>query len=333
LDALDALPGTPELSQRCAVLRGPLAADGADPSDIYRAKKHAALRDAWRTWVNAADASGLIDDNLRGRLRGGDPDNFHGGMAECLAAWFFVERLSCKIRPRVPGRSGSVLEFSAERDGIECDVEVKCSMSKPFVFDSYDVLEKDLRDANKQLCEGRRNIVVLVPYLNTSIYDHPEQLVRAMVGQLVLQVFVEKATGAPAGTAHGVKMSGIMTRGGGGENPDGTQKPMFTRIGAVLALEAQWVESMRPAGGFDVEAIARYLVARHKDENAITPEVRPLVVHNPNAAEASKVPEEFLGGNRIRQFVMRGETQRWNDAPEDVPVVEAIPPKGKKKDE
>jgi hypothetical protein len=314
-----------KVAYRISALTASPPASQMDQFEAYDHKKLVARRDAWREYVDAAERVGLVDVDLRERLRSPNVDQFYAAMGECYAAWFFSERLGCELRPRPPGHKGP-LEFSAKRDGVECDVEVKASAVDPpgqqWSGDDAEVLMADIRDATDQLRKDRCNIVVLVPHLRRSVHDDRNQFLRAVVGQPAWQVVVRTDTGEPGGSGPTFKFDGLMTRGAGGKNADGSPRQAHTRIGAVLCLEervhhSKTCEVDLEETARDTKAMAKALydltMAKYADDNVVSVDRCPIVVHNPAAEKP--IAESFFGAD-VPQFVRRGDVLLWSDGAE-----------------
>lgn len=60
-----------------------------------------AQRAAWEAYIDAAAATGVLDEDVTQRFRGRNDDNIRSAHAECLAAWFFAGKRGYALTPPV----------------------------------------------------------------------------------------------------------------------------------------------------------------------------------------------------------------------------------------
>jgi hypothetical protein len=250
------------------------------PGEAMRAR-----RAAWCSYVVHADAAGLLDRDLAERLTSESDDDFRGALAECLAVWFFAQRLDVTLRRHV----GSGGDFEAEGP-------LRFEVKSPYVpvfgntisGDDAEALGASIKKAGKQLEPGLANIVVIVPMLRTPVWMDRHQLVKATLGEWTMAVSVGMSPGAAAVEPEPVflqegKLAKLFPAG------DGTMKALHRRVAAVVVIE----EELRVV--------------------AAKPVVDHLVhaVHNPFATR--EAPERLFKG--YPQLVVRGEGMLWTDRP------------------
>ncbi len=102
---------------RCEVLTARGSAT-SDPGVDRKVRVLRARRAAWETYLDSADACGLLDVDLLARLRGRDDDDFRGAIAECLSAWVLSTCLGYRLTPRPAGRGTHRLDMEAERGDV-----------------------------------------------------------------------------------------------------------------------------------------------------------------------------------------------------------------------
>lgn len=226
-----------------------------DPDDT----RFDAHRRAWCAAIETAAACGLLDDDLRERLRSRDDDAFRGAIAECLVSRFFAER-GLDARPRPRGRGDRRLDMSIHGHGVDANVEVKA----PYVPSTWNVVVGGdgavLRDvvekAGAQLPTGTANIVAIVPILRTPVWMHRDQLRDALVGQPTIVVPVALADDVEVpGPYPGFRQDGKLARLRGAP---GQERTDLTRVSAAFTIEHEY------------------------DAGQLT--TRAVVVHNPFAA-------------------------------------------------
>lgn len=301
-----------------------LTAHGPAPSDPELArelKRLRARRAAFEAYVETASICGLLDANLAERLRSVEEDNFRAALAECLACWLFAGPLRYKVSPRPGGRAKKELEFTVEAPQDTFAVEVKAPAVAPpkgnvWSGDDTKVIESALKGAAGQFAKGVKNLLVIVPSIRTSVWNRREQIVKALIGESVISVWVS-LEGGPGHSEPGFKPNGRMVRPGK-QLQDGSSLPAHTRVSAVMTVEVVEVEKaalLPPPTGTAEEKFQAYLDRSLSPDNEFWPECRVLVVHNPFA-------ELPLGENTFSKFpqlVRRGEDQMvWTDRlPED----------------
>lgn len=195
---------------------------------------------AWDIYLYAAFAVGMFEGvhghELRRRLTGPDDDSFRSAMSECLAAWYLAGPLGLSVGARPEGRPGHPLELLIRHPDGDINVEVKASYRRlvegVFYGDDSDMLESDLKKANKQFSEGVRNLLVLTPQMSVPVTltrRHP--LEKAFVRATVISVPIDTRTGGPAGPMEfPFKQFGQFTRAG-------KLPPRFTRLSGLLFLD------------------------------------------------------------------------------------------------
>ncbi len=261
-----------------------LGAGGLNPSRLNRELR--AFKAAWETYLTAAFAIGLFDDphgmDLRTRLTGDDDNNFLSAVSECFAAWYLAGQRQLIVRLRPIGQQRHCLEFLIERPDGNINVEVKAphrQITEQFFWgDDSELLERAIQGANKQFAKGQRNLLVVHPRLRLSIFPQFNRtpIERAFVGEEVIRIPLNPATGGPAGPAHAAfKQNGRLLKR--------WPEPRYTRISAALFLN------------------------EYEDGGEVKP--RALMIHNPNAE--TPLPREIWQG--IPEFFLDGDRWRWSD--------------------
>jgi hypothetical protein len=224
-----------------------------------------ALHQSWCAYLGAAEATGLLTAaELRANLTGDDDDSFRGAMAECEAVWFFRERLGGVVRPKVDPKDSKNSDFAASLEALEvhCEVKAPCvpRMNNTWAGDDAKILRSCVDAAGSQLKKGRCNIVVLVPTLRIEVFSDRDQLLKAIIGEQALSVFVSLDDSPAPPPKPTFLQKGKLAR----LHPkkDGSVSTDFTRISAVMSLEHVFVDNDRDE-----------TVADH----------RVVVVHNPFA--------------------------------------------------
>lgn len=160
------------LDERYEIIKGtPLIfpRKGYEPNPHYITAK----RKMWDQYVECARTHGMFDADKEGqdllaRLRGIDDRNFDSAMAECIACWYFTNRLGYKVVPKPKLSNGKIPEFLIRMDHFEAVVEVKTTlieypMRKWHTFGAARDYRSDIDEASKKLAKGAVNIVVLMP--------------------------------------------------------------------------------------------------------------------------------------------------------------------------
>jgi len=212
-----------------------LDAGGLNPS--WQNRELRAFKAAWEAYLTAAFAIGLFDGvqgkELRARLTGTDDNNFLSAISECFAAWYLAGHRRLSVRPRPPGRDRHLLEFLIECAGGDINVEVKAP-HRQFAGETFwwgddsDLLEGAIQHAQKQFAKGQRNLLVVHPRLRLSIFPkfHRTPIERAFVGEEVITIPLNTATGGPAGPDYvAFKQNGRLLKR--------WPKPRYTRVGAA----------------------------------------------------------------------------------------------------
>jgi hypothetical protein len=282
---------TPLLRHRYRVLRATEVPDGDAWSQSLE-RDHIAERRAWANYIEAADAVGLLDRDLRERLRGDDPTGFRSGHAECLTAWYFHRHLGLAVTPRPVGREGKLLDLRVVDGGTAFNVEVKAPESIASaprrVGNDAELLADQIRNANKQLPDEEPNLVVIVPTIEIPVAHDRYQFVDAFIGQTVIRLGVSAGVDAadedPPTPA--IKFNGHFVRPKSANVDDG---PAYRRISAVLVLEEKFVRTNGLATEPPAEnttspglAVSRQLNDRVSAEDCrVVP--LPIAIHNPYA--------------------------------------------------
>jgi hypothetical protein len=261
-----------------------LGAGGLNPSPLNHELR--AFKSAWETYLTAAFAIGLFDGvhgaDLRARLTDVNDDNHLAAVSECFAAWYLAGRRRLPLRPRPAGNQRSCLEFLIECDDGDINVEVKAphrEITEQFFWgDDSDRLERALETANKQFSKNQRNLLVIHPRLRLSIFPVLQRtpIERAFIGEEVIRIPIDNATGGPAGPdAIVFKQNGRLVKR--------WPEARYTRIGAALFL-------------------TEYVEADEVKPNA-------LIIHNPNAE--CPLPRDIWSG--VPEFFLDGNRWRWSD--------------------
>jgi len=261
-----------------------LSADGLNPSPYNRELR--AFKAAWDAYLAEAFAIGLFDGahgaDLRARLTDEDDNNHLSAMSECFAAWYLSGRRGLTLQPRPAGKQRSCLEFSIQLSDGNINVEVKAPHRQLtegcFWGDDHDLLEKALQQANKQFAKGQRNLLVVHPRLRLSPFPAFQRapIERAFIGEEVVRIPINKATGDPVGPHSLVfKQNGRLLKC--------WPAVRYTRISAALFLSEQF-----EAGQIQPSA---------------------LIIHNPNAE--CPLRRDIWSG--IPEFYLDGSRWRWSD--------------------
>jgi hypothetical protein len=305
-------PRTPELVDRLeiATARGELP---HHPVDRSRVRFLRARRVMWDTYLSTGEQLGLMDNELIGRLRSPDADNFRPAIAECMAAWYLSGRLQLTVVPRPAGRGRTVLEMAIKDAAGDIAVEVK-SPAMPerpaapaaVVQPVRAEFEEALRKANRQFPKTGRNLLIVVPRRSSMLTTVEYELVRALIGEHIISFSIDSNTGGAVGESSTHFWStGRLTRG---------DQPFYTRVGAVLCLEEFpvtrfpsaadlfFTQGARSAHTLNA-ANARYFA----DDNAARVDHAAVAVHNPNSQEA--IAPDMFGS--ARQLVVVPGGMRW----------------------
>jgi hypothetical protein len=254
------------------------------------------MKNAWRDYLEGAFNCELLTsaqgDALRARLTGTDDENFSSAISECLTAWFLSRKLGHAIKPRPPGRSGKVLEFTILLPDGDIDVEVKAphsAIAGPILGDDSESFRQAISSANRQFKPGSRNLLVIVADRGSTrlLPDalRRRTVLKALLGEGVIQVPIDPNTGGPAGpTTTGFQASGeFLKTWRSNTNEEETKSPRFTRTSGVLLI----IQDMRDAG-INVYA---------------------LLVHNPHG----QLPLPKNGWNGIPQFADNNGLWSWQN--------------------
>lgn len=248
-------------------------------------------RRAWTTYVAHAALEGLLDADLNERLVSPDDDQFRGALAECMACWFFAERLQVRLRR-------SETQVGKRSPDFHTHENVRVEVKAPYVpvpgnawsGDDRAVIRKATQDAAGQFVHGTINVVLLAPLLRTPVHVERSQLVAALLGEWKLAVPIAMVPGEVVPESYGkFDQNGKMARFR--RMSDGFAKPDLTRVSAVAVLEdgAYWTDD-------------RQLELRHFVH----------VVHNPFVPEGCRLPKELFG--EYPQLVVSGpEEMSWTD--------------------
>jgi hypothetical protein len=273
-----------ELRYRVAVL----SACGPYPSDPLRADRlghFRAQKAAWESYLQGAMAAGLftgeLGNELSARLRNADADQFRSALAECLACWYFRARLKVPVERAVTQRGSRPSEIVVWLDEQRVFVEVKSpqwTKSNKSFGGGTGILKRCLQDASKQLSGDNANIVFLAPEIWGRIFNHRNDLTRALLGESALRLHFDPETGdaVTSPTNVFVPEGRLLKRWG----RDG--RPQHTRIKPLNA------DRTRPA-----------YVIQHD----------VLVIHNPNAKRAL-APDSF---HDCQQLICRDSALEWTD--------------------
>jgi hypothetical protein len=131
---------------------------------------------------------------------------------------------------------------------------------------------------DKQFAKGQRNLLVVHPRLRLSIFPQFNRtpIERAFIGEEVIRIPLNPATGGPAGPACAAfNQNGRLLKR--------WPEPRYTRISAALFLN------------------------EYEEGGEVKP--RALMIHNPNAE--SPLPREIW--REIPEFFLQGDRWRWSD--------------------
>jgi hypothetical protein len=305
----------------------------SDPSAAFRLRCLRAERASWEAYVDAAAATGLLDDDLRGRLRGFDKSGFRSSLSECLACWLFAGKLQLKVTPRPAGRRRKVLDLRVEHLTRPFDVEAKAPKTEVpegttvWCGNDAPTLAGCLKDANEQFAEGTTNVLVVTSEFKVSVSSDRYQLVQAFIGEFALSFPVNVKTGASAGEAKNVFLprgSFVRSRG---RKPDGQrdERPAYTRVSAVVCIEERIENPAEHRGRYTsgqvaeagargderivYEALYDAVVLARRNADQLWIEHNVFVVHNPRAQR--RLDESVFAA--FPQFVVRDEHMEWTD--------------------
>jgi len=276
-----------------------LTASGPAPSDDDQAWKllvRKSRKAAWDAYLHAAEACGLLDNDMLGNLRSFAPDQFRSAMAEAMTCWVLAGGMKHRVTARPPGKGSKVLDMRVHHGGqAHAEVEVKA----PFVAhprsrrrtDSVKPIADKLREANSQFQRGPCNIVAVVPELPVPVYRSRNQAVAALIGRHVYVVPVALSSDVEPPPEHvEFQPTGLFLR------PDETRgTPRFTRVSALITIEE--VPHQRTNMLYDTTVP---IEIKH----------RVLVVHNPHAI--APLPETVFAN--CPQFVVRDGMMVWTDS-------------------
>lgn len=221
-----------------------------------------------------------------------DDDQFRSGMAECLAAWYFMGKLRLPTSARPTGNNDRPLELLVTLPDGDLCVEVKSPFREPgkgfqWVDDS-DILESCLASASKQFRKDARNLLFLTGRLTFPIMTQRWCLSKAFYADQAYVVRFDRETGDmvdPGGVEY--VPSGRFLKEWGKEGP------RHTRVSGVLFVEENLRQYRAPyARGWKV-------LAFHD----------ALVMHNPNALH--RLPEDLWGDTP--QLLQRAGEILWTD--------------------
>lgn len=210
--------------------------------DMDRFEFRRAVHAAWETYLDAGFAGGLFEgvagqDRLQ-RMRSGDPYQVWGGMAECLAYWYFAGRLGLRIKP-VGLKAQRSPDFQLELPGgktvmVEVKAPVLLSRDGGGWVEAFSgaVLER-MRDAVGQFSRGDANLLVCVPRFSVPIWTSRKSAVAVFYAQSVLRAYINQETGAAIDKPKAaVSYAGAFLKR---YPPSGDRR--FKRIGAVMTIE------------------------------------------------------------------------------------------------
>jgi hypothetical protein len=282
-----------------------LDAHGPYPSSRAKARKlrwRRVHRAAWEAYLDAADACGLLTDDMVEALRSWDADQFRGALGEARICFYLAGKRRYRVEPRPPGRGTRVLDMHVKAPNTDFNVEVKA----PFIghhsleYKIPELLVSKLEAANQQFDVGACNVLALAPDFTWKLVNDRLVLVKAFIGQPMYIVPIQLDDDVPVPEPYDAfKIDGRLARRG---FRDGQYlKPNFTRVSAVLSIE-DGVKELTPYE-FDLDAP---LEIQH----------HVLVLHNPHAAVP--LPESVFAG--VPQLVLRGERMVWTDREHRVDV-------------
>jgi hypothetical protein len=177
-----------------------------------RWNRHLCARQAaWRSYVEAANDHGVLDGehgaDVRRRLAGTDDDGFRSAMAECMACWFLSRCLRLPLVARPEGRPGRVLEFGIPDPAGDINVEVKAPYAPRPESSVWfggnrasTLIQACVDEANRQFPEGRRNLLVIVPFIWSWVLSgRRSDFVRALLGEEHIVITIDRRTGRSVG--------------------------------------------------------------------------------------------------------------------------------------
>jgi len=313
-----------------------------DPAKAAELRHFRAVKASWDTYLFSAYACGMFQEGgggkgreLLGRLRGLDNGGFRSAMAECMTCWFFAGKMGLSVEPYAPGRGGKKLDMRLLVDGNWIGVEVKSPFRerpKPppgkstitWCGDDADKIKQCMEDANKQFCDDRPNLLVIVPELRMHVFSHRRDVVKAAYGQSKITFWVDTQTGESGPVEVKLFQDGKFLNksrpNGKPLKPDGL--PAYRRISAILCLEEKVVDKYPPPTHsfvlslFDQERLRRIwpilkkawdLYYSRNNEKWVEHDV--IVLHNPYAYHALS-PEMWRA---FPQLVFVDGEMRWTD--------------------
>jgi len=305
----------------------------SDPSAAFRLRCLRAERASWEAYVDAAAATGVLDDDLRGRLSGFDESGLRSALSECLACWLLAGKLGLKVTPRPPGRRRKLLDLRVEHPAGPFDVEVKAPKTEipegttVWCGNDAPALVGCLKDANEQFTEAVPNVLVITPEFKVAVSSDRYQLVQAFIGEFALSFPVSVKTGAAAAEPKNILLPrGAFVRSRG-RKPDGQRddRPAYTRVSAVVCIEERIENHAEHRGRYSRgqvaeagargdervvgEALFDAIVNARRNAGQLWVEHNVFVLHNPHAKK--KFDEGIFAA--FPQFVVRGEHMEWTD--------------------
>lgn len=217
----------------------------------YEIRQHRAERASWDAYLEAAAATGVLDDDVIARLQGDEEDHVRSALAECMVAWLFAGRLGLRLTARPPGRGMRRPEYRVDHPATPFIAEVKAPREDDvpdgvWCGNGAPKLEASLIEANKQFAAGDANVLVMAPQLQVPVTNDRYQFVMAFLGEFELVVTIDRRTGGPAGPCENrFSPKGRFTRY---DKQKG--EPRFTRVSAAVVVEETFIDPVVHRGPF-----------------------------------------------------------------------------------
>lgn len=265
--------------------------DHADDHTRFVNRGLLAHRSSWEEYVEAMEAAGFLDNDIKARLVGDGDDGFRSALSECMVCWLLSEGLGLTVSGRHEGRPCTAIDFAIERDGSRISVEVK----SPYVarpkgnvwFGNHShIIPPTVDDANKQFADGRSNVLALLPLVDFPILAGRREFVEAILGEEKIVLTIDTKKGGSVGDprAEFFPNGKLLKR---------WPEPRFTRVGAILVMRES-VNALSFDGDFEVKRSW-------------------FVIHNPNCPQP--IPTDIWGDcpQLIVDEVDGEKVMRWTD--------------------
>jgi hypothetical protein len=266
-------------------------------SDKMLLPAFAAKAKMWGIYILSAQNHGLFEGNdgsdLKSRLTRKSDEGFYGALGECLACWYFADKLRFGINPKPIGNRNKKLDMQLITSFGKPMVEVKAPcqfevIGEPLMYGSDSTqIPNCVKTANSQFPKGGMNILFLTPHLPVPLYQIRGSLVRTFFVVPKMPFKIDRKTNrlissGPIQYHPEGKFLDKRTRGG--------HDVGFTRISAVLCIE----ECFNP----NLPELSEYEIGHHV-----------LFLRNPNA----EVPLPDTLKPDCPELLHDGNTIKWSD--------------------